>query len=391
MISLYECYNILGVSVGAGIADVTNSYRRLCRMHHPDINDDPQSEELMKSINMAYSVLREKFKREAALRDRFQYTRQPRRYAGHDFRDSSAEKKRKADKETEKEAFSALQGYFEAIETFDYQSAYKYLCSQDRRKISKENFVQWRRSVARLFPMLGFFVGKDSVEEAVVHSDGKLLKAVKFRVAVTEEDAANGKKRTTEVDKTVVCEKGVWKVFLGYKNIGELTRSFERQFESGRKRDISERWEEYYSGLCPEYNMLSLTGLKKAASREIYRQSRFGGAVTFAVISINSGCARKEVQEYLQSIAAKTICSVLRETDLPAFAEDGVFALLLVGLQRRNAKEIIARITERIRKNAGMKLGAGAEIDSAHETWEGKGSAKIEAMSEVLRKFGKKF
>ena len=80
MSNLLESYRVLGVKVGAGMADVTTSYRQLCRTYHPDVTDDPSAEELMKQINIAYTVLREKFKRESAFRDRQAYTRPIRRY-----------------------------------------------------------------------------------------------------------------------------------------------------------------------------------------------------------------------------------------------------------------------------------------------------------------------
>ena len=53
VLSLFECYKILGVNAGAGIADITSSYKRLCRLHHPDVSADPKSEEMMKNINAA--------------------------------------------------------------------------------------------------------------------------------------------------------------------------------------------------------------------------------------------------------------------------------------------------------------------------------------------------
>ena len=66
--SLLEHYRVLGISVGAGMAEVAASYKRLCRIHHPDVSSDPESEEIMKRINVAYTALREKLRREASCR-----------------------------------------------------------------------------------------------------------------------------------------------------------------------------------------------------------------------------------------------------------------------------------------------------------------------------------
>ena len=389
MTNLYECYKILGVSAGASIADVSNSYRRLCRIYHPDISDDPESEEFMKTINMAYSVLREKLKREAALRERIQYVRQTRRHSAYEQRAQTAAS-RKENKEAEALSSAVLNSYFKAIKDFDYTAAYEYLCSFDKRKATPEVFIEWRNSVSRLFPIQKFSVMSGSIEAAIPQHDGTFMRARKFRVMVTEEDTENNKTRSGEVEKYVVFEDGKWKIFLGYRNIGELTRSFDKQFREAKQRDMSKRWDEYYSGLYPEYNMLSLAGLRNAVSREIYRQSRYGGNLTLAVMSIKTSELQSQGQEHLQRIAAKTICAVLRETDTPAYVGNGVFALLLVELRKKNAELILMRLKEKIRKNLGAQLGKNAIIEVAFESWSKEKQANQDAMNSLLMKFGKK-
>ena len=384
MTNLFDCYRILEVSAGAGIADVTTSYRRLCRLHHPDLNDDPESMEMMKSINMAYSVLREKLGREAALRENRQ-ARQARRYTSQAARTADT---RKAS--AEKEAAEALHGYFSAIKAFDYPRAYSFLCGFDKLRITQESFIKWRKSVARLFPIHDFTIGCGSAEAVIPMQGCTPVRARRFRVEVTEEDVANNAVRSGEFEKYVLFENGSWKVFLGYKSLADLTSTFDKQFETGRKRDISKRWEEYFSGLEPELNMLSLTGFRKAVSRELYRQNRFGGTVTFAAISVNSGGASGDVQGHLHRSASAAIREALRETDITAYLGGGVFALLLIELGKENAEEIITRLAEKIRTKAGPYPGRRAEIKFSHESWTGQGSASIDDINEVLKEFGKK-
>ena len=432
--SLLEHYRILGVSVGAGIADVTSSYKRLCRIHHPDVSTDPESEEMMKKINVAYTVLREKFKREAAFRERMSYTRSARRYGSPDFRPQNTEARpqntearpqntearpqntearphyqearpqnteaRKSSATPEKEAYTVLHYYFKAINSYDYAGAYYYLSSYDKRHISRESFIEWRKSVARLYPMREFKITGGLPVAAMNWGGEKILYARRFRVAVIEEtylddDTRAGDIRADEihegnVEKLVIYENGSWKVFLGYMSVRELTRTFDERFENKWKLDIAKRWDEYYTGLYPEYDMLSLSGMHKAASREIYRKKRFGCAMTFAAISIKNPCNRGAAQEQLLRSAAKTICGTLRETDVSAYAGDGVFALLLVELRKKYAGEIVRRLVERIRKNAGTQLGARAEIEYEFESWGGNVPTDIDALNKVLIKFRKK-
>jgi len=388
--SLLEHYRVLGISVGAGMAEVAASYKRLCRIHHPDVSSDPESEEIMKRINVAYTALREKLRREAMLRERQAHTRTARRYDNTDTHGDYATDTHVMGAEAEKKAFSVLQNYFKAINVFDYSGAYNYLSFCDRRLISRESFIEWRKSVARVFPMREFKITGGMSVATVTFNDGKTLYARRFRVAVTEEDFTKDATSSESVEKMVIYENGLWKVFLGYSGVGELTRAFDERYEIKLKRDVAKRWEEYFTGLCPEYNMLSLVGMHRAVSREIYRQQRFGGTLTLAVISIHAGGTRGIGQEQLLRSAAKTIAGALRETDIPAYADDGVFAILLVELRKKNADEIIKRLIEKIRRNAGLQLGSRADIEYTFGSWSGCGSADIDALNKILKKYHKK-
>ena len=389
MSNILEHYKVLGVSVGAGIADVTSSYKRLCRSYHPDVNSDPESEELMKKINIAYTALREKLMREAAFRERAAYARPVRRYAAPDARAGWADAHRTG-AEPEKEAFFVIHSYFKAISSFDYSGAYGFLSSYDRRHITRESFAKWRASVARLYPMREFEVTGGSSAAAITFNDGKALQARKFRVIVTEEDFAENRIRSDEVEKLVIRENGEWKVFLGYRNVGELTHTFDERFETGRKRDIEKRLDEYYNGLDPEYNMLNLTGMHKAVSRELYRQKRFGGTLTLAAISVKAGGMRETGREELLRSVARTINGALRETDVPAYAGDGVFAVLFVGLKKKNAEDTVGRLIKNIRKGAGPHLGERASIEYIVESWTGGSLAGVEALDKILQKIHEK-
>jgi len=53
-----DCYQILGLSSNATIAEVKNSYRRLARQYHPDVNPgNSRSQEQFIQINQAYQNL----------------------------------------------------------------------------------------------------------------------------------------------------------------------------------------------------------------------------------------------------------------------------------------------------------------------------------------------
>lgn len=49
-----DYYDVLGVSKTASSEEIKDSYRQLCKTHHPDVGGDPEK---MKDINEAYTVL----------------------------------------------------------------------------------------------------------------------------------------------------------------------------------------------------------------------------------------------------------------------------------------------------------------------------------------------
>ena len=61
---MLDYYAILEVSPSATTAEIKRSYRRLARLHHPDLNQDALDTHI-KRLNAAYEVLRDPLKRAA--------------------------------------------------------------------------------------------------------------------------------------------------------------------------------------------------------------------------------------------------------------------------------------------------------------------------------------
>jgi curved DNA-binding protein CbpA len=53
----FDCYRILGLSVGASGEEVKKAYIRLVKQWHPDINKSPEANKKMREINRAYEIL----------------------------------------------------------------------------------------------------------------------------------------------------------------------------------------------------------------------------------------------------------------------------------------------------------------------------------------------
>lgn len=54
-------YEVLGVETNATEEQIREAYRRLARLHHPDLNDSPEATEQMKLLNVAYRALLSQF------------------------------------------------------------------------------------------------------------------------------------------------------------------------------------------------------------------------------------------------------------------------------------------------------------------------------------------
>ncbi|ATI74337.1 J domain-containing protein [Mesoplasma florum] len=53
-------YEILGISLNASEIQIKQAYKALAKKYHPDNNNDPEAEEMMKLINKAYNILKGK-------------------------------------------------------------------------------------------------------------------------------------------------------------------------------------------------------------------------------------------------------------------------------------------------------------------------------------------
>ena len=59
-----DYYSILGVPRGASQEEIKQAYRKMARLHHPDVNrEDGTAEERFKEISEAYEILSDAEKR----------------------------------------------------------------------------------------------------------------------------------------------------------------------------------------------------------------------------------------------------------------------------------------------------------------------------------------
>jgi curved DNA-binding protein CbpA len=122
-----DYYAILEVSAKASPADIQKAYRRLARMHHPDLNGQARDAQI-KRINEAYAVLGNRQKRaaydaarrvaqerEQALREAEQARREQLRRAQETARLKKAQEEATAKKEKEMTWMQGMVGFVKEL------------------------------------------------------------------------------------------------------------------------------------------------------------------------------------------------------------------------------------------------------------------------------------
>ena len=380
-----DYYKILQVQFGAQKADIVSSYRRLCKLYHPDINRTPGAEELMKQINLAYYTLcddrrRQEYDHACTQKTAGNYA------AGAEKGSNWAKEQKEAD---DKRAYGAIHNYFAAFCAGAYEKAYHLLCNYDKQYVTMQSFCKWRKAVDRLFSMREFSVKAGEFIPKMTLEDGRTVLAKKFYISFTEKNIATQETSHHQIAKVAVLESGMWRVFLGYRDLNEIAKMFEQLSVEQEKGEMAKHWEQYCENTYRSLNMLSLSGLLKVGEKEIYRCGRYKQAMTIACLQIQRGAIgqKQERMADVLEVAARSITSSLRETDIPAYIGDGVFVILFVELKKRNAAAITQRLANKLKKNVEDSLKTNVFVACEFSPY--MGGALKSCIEQLTKKFVK--
>lgn len=253
-----DLYSILQVHPVAEIEIIATAYKKLCKKYHPDINKNNEAPELMKQINLAYSILSDIEKRK-------QYDTY---LAGQNLfttgNNKVADRIRAAD---------VLSGYLENIKNSSYMMAYKKLCKDDRIKVSLDDFIIWQNEVSKYCRITGFdIMSATELKNIRINSD-RYEKAYKFTLFVEEHDIIDNKNYLNETFKYVVFSEKEWLVYLGYRN---LNKEIEKMLTIERQRnyDNSNKGNNDFSNQDNSNNgNYSNEGVKKQRNADIKRNT----------------------------------------------------------------------------------------------------------------------
>jgi len=378
---LYDCYKILGVTVGAKREDIVSSYKQLCREFHPDVSDEIDAEEQMKRINLAYGVLCDKWKLEDRLkraRGRSVYTppKPHRAYtppsAAADVNAITAEKPKDAGAEDIAAARAVMDCYFKALESGEYERAYGYLSDYDKKCTKLSGFRDWRLSVERLYRIQAHTIKERDFGSAVSFGDGTVYPARKFTVCVSEISRSKGTRSSETFDKIAIFENGRWRVFLGYKDIGAIARTFRELLEKTRREDDEKNFRKWKEENCGELGVLSLNGFLKQLRREEYSYKRYSRQFALAVFALDVEAPQNRPRrEDILKAAADTLSSALRLTDVVGYCGDGKLAVCFADMRKRHAAQVTRRLAETIKAELEKIPGIRPSLSHASRPFSG--------------------
>jgi len=341
-----DYYKILQIRRGAGKDDITAAYRRLCKLYHPDVNASPDAEERMKLINTAYSALLKNNGRQ----DIHERTTIDLHAALH-----------------------SAESYFSALLAANFIKAFNYISTYDKRYVTFQSFCDWRKSVQKLFTMRDYSLKITGGAFAHKLGDGRELPAVTIIVSISEKNTVTQAVERYAIRKLAVLEPAGWRIFLGYRDLGEIARVFESLSERQEHGEMAKHWEEYCSTKCRDLNVLNLRGLLSKASPELYRYKRYKQQMTLACFRVRPASTARSFDlspEYVE-VAARTIVNSLRETDIAAYLGNGIFAVLFVELKKRHAELITQRIVNKLKSDVHKTLRMSIYSDCNFAMFDG--------------------
>ncbi|MDR0292691.1 MAG: DnaJ domain-containing protein [Oscillospiraceae bacterium] len=367
-----DYYGLLQVHPQAGPEVIQSAYKRLCHMYHPDVNPDPAAAQMMQRINRAYETLQDPGQR--------------RRYHAEWTRCTASLQSRVEVRErvvyvnlAEKDggtpaAAAAVRDYFNSLRGRDYKSAYALVSEEDKHCFGYGAYVEWQESVSALYEVGDTCLKLFKRYAAFKTTAGSKLPAEEYTVTLSEKDKTTGRVSEYTLTKYAVRENGVWRVYLGYRDLTPLKLQFKAMASNPREAQLLTLWEKHKAYNDLGMGMPNRQGLEEALEREIYRYKRYGRPFALGLFSValpdhvTDGGLRERVMKY----AGYVISSAVRCVDSAAWLGDGVFAALLAETDKSRAALAIRRISNMVRHDISACFDFDVAITAGATNYNGQ-------------------
>jgi curved DNA-binding protein CbpA len=358
-----DFYQVLQVGFNAEKADIISAYRRLCKLYHPDVSALPQAQELMSQINTAFDTLIDDAKRQA-------------------YNNTLGQLAVKAGAGAAAQAKNIIAAYFTRLLQCDFENAFQLLCASDRQRVGLRAFVEWRQAVQELYSIRELNIRQAQHVAGFQLENDRSVTAIKFFVDVVEKDHASGRLEHYCFTKYVVFEQGQPGVYLGYRDLGEISKMLGTRARERELALMQQNWQKHLLHYDRVTGFLTREGLLAVSKRELYRAQRYKRQLTVAVLALQ---AERLTQQKLSGpcleAAAQAVKQSLRLTDIPAHLGNGVFVVLFFELKKRHAPLIVERTLKKAEQAASALSG---DILNAAYAFEPYISGRLEGYIERL-------
>jgi curved DNA-binding protein CbpA len=372
-----DYYGLLQVHPQAGQEVIQSAYKRLCRMVHPDVNPDPSAAKTMQRINAAYETLSE------PLRRKRYHAEWERKSAGGAASPRVEVRERVVyiNREEQRDggtaaAAAAVRDYFEFLSRRDYRGAYALVSEEDKRCFTYGAYIDWQESVGALYEVGETRLRLFKSYTAFKTNAGNKLCAEEYTVRLSEKEKTTGRVSEYTLTKYAVLEGGVWRVYLGYRDLTPLKLQFKAMAQNPKEAQLLTLWEKHKAQNSLDMGMPNRLGLEESLEREIYRYKRYARPFALGLFSASlpAHVTDKGIRERVMKYAGYVISEAVRCIDTAAWLDSGVFAVVLAETDKSRAALAIRRITRTVRHDISacfdfdISITAGAANYSGQDT-----------------------
>lgn len=350
-----DFYHVLQVHQFAEPDVIENTYKKLCKKYHPDVNHDPGAEERMKLINRAYEVLGDEKKRDAYFKMWSEKTQKTLVPMATQLRAQVTESML---------ARRVIIQYFICLSTRLYEDAYHLLSQADRQYVSFASFTEWQKSVAEVYRIVRFDARASKHYDEFMLDDKRVCTAECFTIDITEENLSTRSTSRYSFKKFVIREENGWRVYLGYRDINYVINQFKHAANTREEAEVLSQWNEYKSSMDFKLGLPNRKGFLSKAMTEVYRNKRYQRKLTMCALQckIQRDKLDQDFTYRLKVHVAQTLKRMLRALDMIAIVGDFEFAVLFPETDAASALIVCNRLVERINRDVWACFDTGMHI-----------------------------
>lgn len=256
-----DLYKILQVHPTADIEVIKAVYKKLSQKYHPDKNKGKDAEKKMKQLNYAYSILGNELERK-----KYDVSRSK-------IEDVVSVEESYPMDEDVMSAQDIILDYFTCLYSGEREKAYELITDEEKDNISLKDFCEWQAVVNSIYQIKEYTIS--FISKVVAKKEGRNYDIEKYRfdIKMVEKEIVNGKTIKTELIKTVIKERGQYRLFLGYNDLKKMTKKIKTNYQ--QSIDVTEF----------EFDRQILT---RKISKEIAHASRYNRIFTIVLLEIKN-------------------------------------------------------------------------------------------------------